>query len=188
MFFVDGGWRVKCVMRLEILLSVFLSLTAGCSKHVQQPATEDQSTPNAPSSSEAIRPEESGASFGKAGAGDLRAAAVAGNAPAQRELAERMLFGKGLPADPEGALVWVERAARGGDATATLWMGRKHLSEPQDRIAAAAWFLLAANGQNPAVRQDAAGELEALALSAAELDLARTLESKLKAEISSPSK
>lgn len=178
---------LQSVVRLEILLAVSIGLAAGCSKPGQQPVAENPSTPKAPSGWEVSRPEESVAGIEKTGPGDLRAAAEAGNAPAQRELAARMLFGKGMAADPAGAMVWVERAARGGDARAALWMGRKFLNEPQDRVSAAAWFLVAAAGDNPSVSQDVAGELEALALSPQELDRAKSLKAKLKAEITGSS-
>ena len=90
----------------------------GCSRSEKQPFDLDN-----PSQEDALGFGEnhlggSRSDFGKAGAEELRAAAEAGVAPAQRELAARMLFGKGMPADPAAAIVWVERAARGGDATA----------------------------------------------------------------------
>lgn len=175
-------------MRFAILFLMLGMSFVGCSKSEKPPPSAGNSLEqNAPA---AAVSEKGGtqSNFESAGIEDLRTAAEAGVAPAQRELAARMLFGKGMAADPAGALVWVERAARGGDTTATLWMGRKFLNEPPDRVAAGAWFLLAAESGTPAVKQDAAGELEALALSAVELDQARTLKAKLKTETSRSSK
>ena len=154
-------------MRLAILLLV-LGL-ASCSRSGDQTTARE-------------RPETKSAgsepNFDKVAVADLRTAAEAGSAPAQRELAARMLFGEGMTANPAGALVWVERAAKGGDETAALWMGRKLLNDPPERIAAAAWFLIAAEGTNSAIRQDAASELEALVPSAEELVQAEQLSSK----------
>jgi len=164
-------------MRLAMLL-LFLGL-ASCSKPAGQPTAPG---------SQATRFAASEKNFETVGIADLRTAAEAGNAEAQRELGSRMLFGKGVVADPAGALAWVERAAKGGDATAALWVGRKFLNDPPDRIAAGAWFLIASERTNPAIRQDTIGELEALAMSAEELTEAKLFSAKLKHEMSKGSK
>jgi len=176
-------------MRPALLLPFTLILgLAACSKPEKQ-ATSQVSPPQETTPSPGANyPAESHPDLGKTGLDDLRAAAEEGSAGAQRELAVRILFGQGVAADPTGALVWVERAAKGGDPSAALWMGRKFLNEPPDRIAAASWFLTAAEAGNTAVRQDTVGELEALALSAQERDQATLLSIKLKAEIRSNSK
>jgi hypothetical protein len=49
-----------------------------------------------------------------------------------------------------------------------LWTGRAALNEPAGRIEAAAWFLIAGKSNNAAIRQDVAGEIEALGLTPAE--------------------
>jgi TPR repeat protein len=114
----------------------------------------------------------------------LRAAAESGGAEAQRELAGRLLFGKdGIPADPEEAVTWARKAANNGDETAMLWTGRAALDEPAGRIEAGAWFLIAKDGTNAAVRQDAAGELDALGLSNDELARATARAAEMKQQI-----
>lgn len=104
----------------------------------------------------------------------LEAAAVAGEPAAQREWAGRLLFGQGVPQDIPAALAWTEKAARGGDARAAVWMGRKLLGE-EERVSAAAWFLVAAESDQPGSAQDARAELEALTPTAEELASARAL-------------
>lgn len=106
--------------------------------------------------------------YAQAPADEVMTAAEGGDPAAQRELAGRMLFGRGMPADPVAASMWAERAAMGGDDTAAIWMGRLLLKKTAQRVEAAAWFMVAAASTNPAVRQDAAGELAALVLSANE--------------------
>lgn len=84
-----------------------------------------------------------------------------------REEVRGLLFEGGTEEDLARARRLVEEAAQAGDPTAALWMGRSLLGEPPDRIRAAAWFLVASPFPGPG--DDARGELEALALSPAEL-------------------
>lgn len=114
----------------------------------------------------------------------LRETAEKGGAVAQRELATRLLFGKGVPADPQEAVVWAKKAAHHGDSTAMLWTGRAALNEPANRIEAAAWFLTAGKSNNAAIQQDAAGEIETLGLSKEELAQAKMRAAELEKTIS----
>lgn len=115
----------------------------------------------------------------------VKAAAVAGVAAAQREWAGRLLLGQGMPQDIPAALEWTEKAAHGGDAQAAVWLGRKFLGE-QERVRAAAWFLIAGESNQPGASQDAHGELEALAPTPGELSTARTLAEKWKQDLIRP--
>ena len=149
-------------VRPLLLIAMFC---AGCSRNSDAPGN-DESKPDAalPILEKAI-PKDSSTSIEA-----LRAAAESGGAEAQRELAVRLLFGKdGIPADPAEAVIWARKAANNGDETAMLWTGRATLNEPAGRIEAGAWFLIAKDGTNAAIRQDAAGELDALGLSNDEL-------------------
>lgn len=115
----------------------------------------------------------------------VEAAAVAGVAAAQREWAGRLLFGRGVPQDLSAALEWTEKAAHGGDAQAAVWMGRKFLGE-QDRVRAAAWFLVAAESSQPGAAQDAHAELDALAPASEEFSTARALAKEWKQNLIRP--
>lgn len=145
-------WRhvTRAIENRVVRVALLILLLAACSKPRSSPDSAATADPR------------------ELGAEDLRAAAQTGQASAQRELAGRLLFGQGMDADPGAAAAWAERAALGGDETAAVWMGRRLLNEPPDRIAAAAWFMVAAASTNPSVRQDANGELAALTLSAEE--------------------
>ncbi|MGZ0709690.1 tetratricopeptide repeat protein [Coraliomargarita sp. W4R53] len=94
----------------------------------------------------------------------LRQSAANNHPEAQRELAKRLLFGDGVPADPAESIHWARRAALNGDELAALWTGRVALNEPIDRIEAGAWFMIAQQAQEAFVREDATGEMEALNL------------------------
>ena len=85
-----------------------------------------------------------------------------GEPEAQRELGERLLFGKGVPADPDEAVRWIRRAAANGSEAAAVQVGRLHLGEPRDPAEACAWFLHASHAKDAAVREDARKELDAL--------------------------
>ena len=142
---------------------VLLILCAGCSrKSPARDASEVKQDPHvtAALSNSSDKPPTSLAS--------LREAAEKGGALAQRELATRFLFGKGVPTDPREAVIWAKKAAYNGDPTAMLWTGRAALNEPAGRIEAAAWFLTAGKSNNAAIRQDVAGEIEALGLTPVE--------------------
>ena len=166
---IDAGVLVVISygMRMSNSISCFvilLTFCAGCSRNsTTQDAGEVKQNPNvaAAISNNSDKPPTSLES--------LREAAEKGGALAQRELATRLLFGRGVPADPQEAVMWAKKAAHNGDPTAMLWTGRAALNEPADRIEAGAWFLIAKDGTNAAVRQDAAGELDALGLSNDEL-------------------
>ena len=151
-------------MRRSVACSVvLLILCAGCSRKSQaRDASEVKQEPHvaAALSNSSDKPPTSLES--------LREAAEKGGALAQRELATRLLTGKGVPADPQEAVIWARKAAHHGDPTAMLWTGRAALNEPAGRIEAAAWFLIAGKSNNAAIRQDASGELEALGLTPAE--------------------
>lgn len=97
-------------------------------------------------------------------AAEIRNAAEGGQTAAQRELARRLVFGDGVTQDLAEAWVWLERAARAGDATAALWLGRKYQEEPADTVAAGAWLYVARRSADPAIREDAEGEWVALGL------------------------
>jgi TPR repeat protein len=153
-------------------LVIFLMLCAGCSRQPVTPAGDAQKH----------------ASDSIASIEDLRQLAEEGKAASQRELAGRLLFGEGVPADPEAAVTWARKAALNGDETASLWTGRAALEKPGGRIEASAWFLIGKAGGNAAVRQDAAGEIEALQLSEEELALASTRAEELKKTILTNSK
>lgn len=124
--------------------------------------------------------------WSKSDATEVESAAVAWEPAAQREWAGRLLFGKGVPQDIPAALAWTEKAACGGDAQAAVWMGRRVLSE-QERVSAAAWFLVAAGSDQPGAAHDAHAELDALALTAEELTSARALAEERKKTFIRPS-
>jgi hypothetical protein len=67
-------------------------------------------------------------------------------------------------------------------------MGQNIPNDPPDRIAAAAWFLIASERTNTAIRQDTIGELEALNLSAQDRDRTEHLSAKLQPGIRAASK
>lgn len=92
----------------------------------------------------------------------LRKAAENDHPAAQHELAERLLFGDGLPADPQEAVRWIRRAAANGHDASALGMGRLQLGESGDPVEACAWLLCASQSSVAAVREDARSELEAL--------------------------
>ena len=85
-----------------------------------------------------------------------------GDPAAQHELGERLLFGKGVPENPEEAVRWIRRAAANGSAAAAVQVGRLHLGEPRDPVEACAWFLHASRSRAAAAREDALKELDAL--------------------------
>jgi len=118
----------------------------------------------------------------------LRHAAGNDEPEAQRELAKRLLFGQGVAANPTEALVWTKRAAANGDETASLWVGRAALNDPPDRVEACAWFLVATEALNTAVRQDALAEIETLAPSKNEISMAVSRAAELKRMIRTKSK
>jgi TPR repeat protein len=153
-------------------LVIFLMLCAGCSR---QPITSARKAQK--QASDSIDSIEG-----------LRQLAEGGKAASQRELAGRLLLGQGVNADPAAAVIWARKAALNGDETASLWMGRAALNEPDGRIEAAAWFLIGKTGGNAAIRQDAAGEIEALGLTGEELALAETRMAELKQTILTNSK
>lgn len=96
--------------------------------------------------------------------GSLRADAENNQSEVQLELARRLLWGEGMPANPAESIRWARRAAMNGEELAALWTGRAALNEPVDRIEASAWFLIALEAQEAAVREDASSELSALDL------------------------
>jgi TPR repeat protein len=151
---------------------------AGCSRNSDAPSNDESKPDAALPVLEKAMPKDSATSIES-----LRAAAESGGAEAQRELAGRLLFGKdGIPADPAEAVIWARKAANNGDETAMLWTGRAALNEPDGRVEAGAWFLLAKNDR------DATGEIGALQLSEEELakavsraaELEKTIRTKLK--------
>jgi|688.fasta_scaffold310231_2 TPR repeat protein len=153
-------------------LLLFLLLGAGCSRSPEPPAND--------------APRESAGS--PVPIEEIRRDAEQGRPASQRELAGRLLFGDGVATDPAAAVVWARRAALNGDAIAALWTGRSALSEPGGRVEAAAWFLVSKTGADEAASQDAAAELEALALSEAELGVAAKRAEELKETIRTNSK
>lgn len=158
-------------MRFLLLLVI---LFAGCSRQPDLPAEEK---------SKATPPPVAEIPLKDLSLDDLRQAAEGNNPQAQRELAQRLLFGQGITADPAEAIRWVQRAALNGDETASLWMGRAALNNPTDRMEAGAWFLIAAQAQSAAVQQDASGELDALHLTEEELNTATLRASEIKKTI-----
>jgi len=156
-------------------LLLFLLLGAGCSRSPEPPANDaprESAGPPVPIE-------------------EIRRDAEQGRPASQRELAGRLLFGDGVATDPAAAVVWARRAACNGDAIAALWTGRSALSEPGEpggRVEAAAWFLVSKTGADEAASQDAAAELEALALSEAELGVAAKRAEDLKETIRTNSK
>ncbi len=87
----------------------------------------------------------------------------------KRERAAAILFGPNATRDVPAALALVEEAAREGDPVAAVWYGRTLLEDSSQRTTAAAWFLLALKSDDAAARREAEGEIEALGLSAAEI-------------------
>jgi hypothetical protein len=76
-------------------------------------------------------------------AGNTRAAAVVGTA---------LLFGRGVPADPDAARKWLEIAAKDGWVDVLFTLGVMHdkgIGVPRDPVAAAKWWLLAADQRDP---------------------------------------
>ena len=158
------------------ILLILVFLCVGCSR---QPEASENETLNglvqpAPAASPSLK---------ERSIDSLRQAAENDQPEAQRELSMRLLFGQGTTADPTEALTWAKRAAMNGDETAALWMGRSALNQPPDRIEACAWFLIAKEGQSPAIQQDASGELDAINLSQKELELATYRAAELKISI-----
>jgi TPR repeat protein len=163
-------------VRPLLLIAMFC---AGCSRNSDAPGNDESKPDAAIPVLEKAMPKDSATSIES-----LRGAAESGGAEAQRELAGRLLFGKdGIPADPEEALIWARKAANNGDETAMLWTGRAALDEPVGRIEAGAWFLIAKDGTHAAIRQDAAGELDALGLSNDELARAIARAAEMKQQI-----
>jgi TPR repeat protein len=80
-------------------LVIFLMLCAGCSRQAATPVSDAQKQANDSIASIEV----------------LRQLAEEGKAASQRELAGRLLFGKGVMADPVGAVVWARKAALNGD-------------------------------------------------------------------------
>lgn len=163
-------------MRRLVLLAIFC---AGCSRDSDVSGKVEEKPNAALRTAENASPRDSATSIEA-----HRAAAESGGAKAQRELAARLLFGKdGIPADPAEAVIWARKAANNGDETAMLWTGRATLNEPAGRAEAGAWFLIAKDGTNAAVRQDAAGELDALGLSNDELARAAARAAEMRQQI-----
>ena len=78
----------------------------------------------------------------------LMKAATQGHVEAQRELAQCLMRGDGIAADPQQARVWMSKAALKGHVTAKFELGRMLLEGvggPSDEGAARASFLEAAN-------------------------------------------
>lgn len=143
-------------MNLRLLC---VTLLCGCTPH--PPTLEQQAREGNPEAQYALAQREAVTSPAQA-IEWLRRAAENDQPDAQHELAERLLFGKGMPANPEEAVRWVRRAAMNGHAAAAVKAGRLHLGEPRDLVEASAWFLRASRSAQPAVREDALSELEAL--------------------------
>ncbi len=163
-------------MRFFFLLVIFFT---GCSR---QPDPSAEEKPESPTPAIAEIPLKEWTIDA------LRQAAESAHPQAQRELAQRLLFGQGTAADPAEAILWTQQAAKNGDETASLWMGRLALNEPLDRVEAGAWFLIAGQAQGVAVQQDASGELAALNLTKEELGTATTRASEIKKTILKKSK
>lgn len=86
----------------------------------------------------------------------LREDAEAGEARAQRHLANRYLRGKGVEADPERAAHWMARAAEGGLATAQRSYGEfleQGIGVDVDTAAARGWYRKAVEQGDPMARQ-----------------------------------
>jgi len=86
----------------------------------------------------------------------LREDAEAGEARAQRHLANRYLRGKGVEPDPEKAAQWMGRAAEAGLATAQRSYGEfleQGVGVAADRAAARDWYRLAAEQGDAPARQ-----------------------------------
>lgn len=162
-------------------LLIFLIFCAGCSRRSGASGSDAENTGPVQ-----VGQKEPGDT--KASIEVLRRAAEDGRPAAQSELAGRLLLGQGVNADPAAAVVWARKAALNGDETASLWTGRAALEKPDGRIEAAAWFLIGKTGGNAAIRQDAAGEIEALQLSDEELAKASSRAAKLKKTIRTKSK
>jgi len=79
-------------------------------------------------------------------------AAMAGHVDAMTSLADLMMRGQGGRLDRASAVVWYRRAARSGDATASLALGEVALGSPDDQIhdtmAAFVWFSISARQGN----------------------------------------
>jgi TPR repeat protein len=120
----------------------------------------------------------------------LRKAAESEDPAAQQELAERLLFGKGVAADPAEATRWTRRAASNGNDRAAVGMGRLHLGEPLNVVEAHAWFTQASHSGEPSLREDALQELDALnsRLSPAEKRQAEARATAIQSEINQRSK
>jgi TPR repeat protein len=175
---MDGVFRAKQLRIAMRGLLVFLLLCAGCSRPPEAPVKGAENTDLM----------EDGPNASAVSLEELRRGAEGGRAASQRELAGRLLFGQGVPADPAAAVVWARKAALHGDETASLWTGRAVLGEPNGRLEAAAWFLICEAGTNKAISQDAAAELAALALSQEQLGLAAKRAEELKKIIRTNSK
>ena len=81
----------------------------------------------------------------------LREAVLAGSAPAQYELAQRLFEGRELPQDQRAAAFWFERAAKAGFAPAEFRLGalyQKGVGVERDPIAAKRWYAAAARAGN----------------------------------------
>ena len=81
----------------------------------------------------------------------LREAVAAGSPPAQYELAQRLLEGRGLPQDPGAAAFWFERAAKAGFAPAAFRLGamdQKGAGVQRDLAEAKRWYTAAAEAGN----------------------------------------
>jgi len=86
-------------------------------------------------------------------------AAMAGHVDAMSSLADLMMRGQGGPMDRMNAIIWYHRAARRGDATASLTLGELALGSPNDPIhdymAAFVWFSISARQGNAWARKEA---------------------------------
>jgi len=81
----------------------------------------------------------------------LRAAAGAGDPPAQFELASRLADGRGVARDPHAAFLWFDRAAAQGLAPAQYRLGsfyEKGVGVTRDAALATAWYKKAAEAGN----------------------------------------
>lgn len=86
-------------------------------------------------------------------------AAMFGHVDAMSSLADLMMRGQGGPTDIATAIIWCRRAARRGDATASLTLGELALGSPDDPIrdhmAAFVWFSISARQGNIWARNEA---------------------------------
>ncbi len=93
-------------------------------------------------------------------------AAMSGHVDAMSSVADLMMRGQGGPVDITNAIVWYRRAARRGDATASLTLGELALGSPDDPIrdymAAFVWFSISARQGNDWARNEASALIDRL--------------------------